>query len=291
MGSATRKSRNPSTRTCAYCGLEPVNVVTKYPLSIARMCGLAHSSGGWHFCDAVAATILARRSGARGGRDLQAITSKMSARVESFARRRFGRVPASAAMMVFKNMRVESAVARYGEATCVRLSIDDVLLVPSSLIREEARMVRMSVKIKLVAVLSYIAFCGASLAQDEKPPDEDIIQLVERYDSAWNSKDAAAVQGILATDYIYFSSKGATESRQHMLDMLLSPKYTLASAQRTEMAVHRTSSTAVVSSRWKGRGTYDGREFYDDQRCSIVLGLEKQGWRVLSEHCTQIAVP
>jgi ketosteroid isomerase-like protein len=152
-------------------------------------------------------------------------------------------------------------------------------------------MIRMFIKTKLMAVVSCIAFCGASEAQNKQPPDADIIRFVERYDHAWNSKDAAAVNGVLANDYIYFSSKGAAESRQHMLDMLLSPKYTLASAQRSEMEVHRTTSTAVVSSRWKGHGTYDGREFRDDQRCSIVLGREKQEWRVLSEHCTQIAVP
>jgi ketosteroid isomerase-like protein len=152
-------------------------------------------------------------------------------------------------------------------------------------------MMRMSIILRLAAVLSCIAFFGASPAQNKQTTDADIIHLVEGYDNAWNSKDATAVTAILAADYVYFSSKGATESRQHMLDMLLSPKYTMASAQRSEMEVHRTSTTAVVSSRWKGHGTYDGQEFHDDQRCSIVLGREKQGWQVLSEHCTQIAIP
>jgi ketosteroid isomerase-like protein len=115
--------------------------------------------------------------------------------------------------------------------------------------------------------------------------------LVERYDSAWNRKDTAGVEHILAPDYVYFTSKGGVESRQDMLNMLLSPKYTLASAERSEMKVYRASSPAVVSSRWKGHGTYNGQEFHDDQRCSIVLEREKQGWQVLSEHCTQIVAP
>ena len=149
----------------------------------------------------------------------------------------------------------------------------------------------MSMKIRLVAVVSYVAFCGVTLAQNKESSDADIIHLVERYDHAWNTKDAASLQRFLAADYVYFTSKGATESRQHMLDMVLSPKYALASAERSEMKVYQTSSTVVVSSRWKGHGTYDGQEFHDDQRCSIVLGREKQGWQVLSEHCTQIAVP
>lgn len=73
-----------------------------------------------------------------------------------------------------------------------------------------------------------------------------------------------------------------------MLDMAFSPKYTLLSAERSEIEVHRMSGTVVVSSRWRGHGTYDGQEINDDQRCSIVLGRDQQRWRILSEHCTQI---
>jgi len=73
--------------------------------------------------------------------------------------------------------------------------------------------------------------------------------------------------------------------------MLRSAKYILNSAERSEIAVYRTGKTAIVSSRWKGQGSYDGEEFRDDQRCSIVVAQEGGRWRVLSEHCTQIVVP
>ena len=149
----------------------------------------------------------------------------------------------------------------------------------------------MHMRIEVGAVLVCIEFCGVSPAQNRQAHDEDIIHVVERYDSAWNSKDVGSVKRILAGNYMYFTSTGATHSREQMLDMWLSPKYALASAQRSEMKVYLTSGTAVVSSRWQGHGTYDGQAFHDDQRCSIVLGREKQGWQLLSEHCTQIAVP
>jgi ketosteroid isomerase-like protein len=111
--------------------------------------------------------------------------------------------------------------------------------------------------------------------------------FIETYDKAWNTKDAAVIGHIVAPEYVYFSSKGEVRS-QSLLDELLSPKYVLASAERTEINVYRTADTAVVSSRWKGHGTYDGREFRDDQRCSIVLVRKKGEWLVLSEHWTQI---
>jgi len=144
-------------------------------------------------------------------------------------------------------------------------------------------------KLNFALVLLVFAACGICLAQTRQSEEEDISRFVERYDNAWNHKDTAAIERILAPDYVYFSSKGQVTSRQSLLEELLSPKYKLASAERTELKVYLTSGTAVVSSRWKGHGTYDGQEFHDDQRCSIVLARGKQGWLVLSEHCTQIA--
>src|SRR5437899_13021319 len=115
---------------------------------------------------------------------------------------------------------------------------------------------------------------------------DDLIHVIEQYDHAWNNKDASAVGRFLAPDYVYFSSTGQVQSRQHTLDMLVSPKYVLASAERSEVKVYRMSGTAVVSSRWKGHGTYDGKEFRDDQRCSLVLVQAGKSWLILSEHCT-----
>ena len=132
------------------------------------------------------------------------------------------------------------------------------------------------------------AIFATAPAKPSAPPQDDVLRFVEEYDRAWNNKDATTVGRILASDYVYFSSQGQVQARQHMLDMLLSPKYKLASAERSEMTAHRLSGTAVVSSRWQGHGSYDGKQFRDDQRCSIVLVRQEQRWQVLSEHCTQI---
>ena len=145
-----------------------------------------------------------------------------------------------------------------------------------------------AMRMQWLATLFCLGLCAISWAETRKSPQEEILKFVETYDNAWNHKDAALIERMLAPDYVYFSSKGAVSSRQQSLDMLRSPKYDLASAERSELKVYLASSTAVVGSRWKGHGAYDGQQFHDDQRCSIVLVQEKQGWQVLSEHCTQI---
>jgi ketosteroid isomerase-like protein len=146
-------------------------------------------------------------------------------------------------------------------------------------------------KSQLLVLMSCLALHALSQAQTAQSGENDITSLVERYDAAWNHKDVAAIKRILAADYVYFTSKGGVQSRQHVLDMASSPKYMLASAERNEMKIYRMADTAVVGSRWKGHGSYDGQPFNDDQRCSIVLGRENREWKILSEHCTQITGP
>lgn len=144
-------------------------------------------------------------------------------------------------------------------------------------------------RIKLAFVLACFTVCANSLAEAKRSDDEQVRQLVERYDDAWNHRDAAVIERFLAPEYVYFSSKGAVRSRESMLEQVLSVNYQLVAAERTEVKVYLTSNTAIVSSRWKGHGTYNGQHFRDDQRCSMVLARKRRAWMVLAEHCTQVA--
>jgi hypothetical protein len=58
--------------------------------------------------------------------------------------------------------------------------------------------------------------------------------------------------------------------------------------ERSEIMPQFDGNTAVVSTRWRGRGWWKGDPFVDDQRCSMVWHRAFDGWRVMSEHCTQI---
>ena len=69
----------------------------------------------------------------------------------------------------------------------------------------------------------------------------------------------------------------------------IEPYFRLEYAERSEIEVATVGQTAVVSSRWRGRGTWQMTQFVDDQRCTLALTRTSDGWRILSEHCTQIA--
>jgi hypothetical protein len=119
--------------------------------------------------------------------------------------------------------------------------------------------------------------------------EADALKLLARYDDAWNRKDWQAVDRILAPQYVYLSSKGRLSDRTWAKKMMESPAYRLDTTHRDEIVAHRSGSTVVVGSRWRGSGTYDGKPFTDDQRCSVVVAFADGEGRVLSEHCTAIA--
>ncbi len=136
------------------------------------------------------------------------------------------------------------------------------------------------------SVLIGVSACGTAAA--DNGDEAAVRQVITRLDSAWNSKDSLGVEKVLAPTYVYFSSKGGITPRDQALGFLVAPHYRLDYADRSEIEVHLFGASAVVSSRWRGRGSWEGKEFVDDQRCSLTLGWNSAGWQVLSEHCTQI---
>ena len=139
-----------------------------------------------------------------------------------------------------------------------------------------------------LAVILFSIHIGALRGPTQTASDAQVIQAIKEFDSAWNRKDVATVERLLSDQYVYFSSEGKVTSRANTIEFLRSPQYVLQAADRSELQVHLTRDTAVVSSRWKGHGTYNDKPFTDDQRCSLVLIREGKNWKVLSEHCTQI---
>lgn len=141
----------------------------------------------------------------------------------------------------------------------------------------------------LLLIISFIANSYGVQAQTKAAQNEEVVQALKKYDEAWNKKDVKTVEKILASDYIYFTSRGGTSSREETLAFLGSPKYIIKSAERSEIKTFCTADTIIVSSRWKGNLVYNDEVINDDQRCSLVFALNGQKkWTLLSEHCTQI---
>lgn len=117
---------------------------------------------------------------------------------------------------------------------------------------------------------------------------EEVITVIRKFDDGWRQKNMKEVDAVLAPAYVYFTQSGGTFSRDSVVATAGSVNYTLEDMSRSAYDVQLFENTAVVSTRWQGKGVYHGTAFNEDQRCSITIIKHHNKIEILSEHCTPI---
>ena len=136
-----------------------------------------------------------------------------------------------------------------------------------------------------IACTSFSVVAGQTTDTRAKP----VADALDKYDRAWNAKDTKTVGDMLDNGYVYFSSLGTITDKKSTLEFLAKPDYKLTFVDRSEIRLHAfDGTTAIISSRWKGKGSWSGGEINDDQRCGQVFVRRGNKWKLVSEHCVQI---
>lgn len=127
-----------------------------------------------------------------------------------------------------------------------------------------------------------------SCTDNQNLTEQEVINTIKQFDQGWEFKRMGAVDSALSPSYVYFTQSGNIFCRDSVVATAGENNYLLRDMNRSEIEVTITGNTAIVSSRWKGEGTYRGSVFKEDQRCSLVLIKTNSRVRILSEHCTPI---
>jgi hypothetical protein len=118
----------------------------------------------------------------------------------------------------------------------------------------------------------------------------ELLELNQAWTKAWLEGDARVVDSLMAPGYVYIAPNGQVLDRQKILSIIRSPRYHLFVGARTEVGVTPLGTdSAVVHSRWKGEGSYEGQGFHDDHRCTTILLRREGRWQVILEHCSAIS--
>ncbi|RZK75514.1 MAG: nuclear transport factor 2 family protein [Pedobacter sp.] len=142
---------------------------------------------------------------------------------------------------------------------------------------------------KLVSIILLMVFSLGACKKRQAPLTEaEVIAVIKRFDDAWRDKNLSVVDSVLAPSYVYFTQSGGTFSRANLVETAGSPDYTLEQVRRFEYYVQLLENTAVVSTRWQGKGIYKTVPFDEDQRCSVIIYKHNNKVEILSEHCTPI---
>jgi len=115
--------------------------------------------------------------------------------------------------------------------------------------------------------------------------EDSLRAAIATYDSAWLVKDRPTVERILSPEYTYFTSIGGLSDRAATMAFLSDTGYVLTLSRRSDVHVKMRGSTAVVSSRWEGKGRYHAEAVRDDQTCGQTWLWDRERWVLLSEHC------
>jgi hypothetical protein len=139
----------------------------------------------------------------------------------------------------------------------------------------------------LFAFFLLTALYSCNLWQSPLTEDE-VTNVISHFDNGWEHKNMKEVDSVLSPSYIYFTRSGGTFSRDSVVATAGESSYSLKDVSRSDFVITIYNNTAIVSTRWKGKGMYRGIAFDEDQRCSIVVVKTGDKVEILSEHCTPI---
>ena len=135
----------------------------------------------------------------------------------------------------------------------------------------------------ILTLFLFILVVGISCKKKQSPlTEEEVIAVIKRFDDGWKGKNFSIVDSVLAPSYIYFTQSGSTFNRKNLVETAGSSEYLLESAERIEYKIKLFENTAVVSTRWIGKGIYKGVNFDENQRCSIAIIKKYNQVQILS---------
>ena len=128
----------------------------------------------------------------------------------------------------------------------------------------------------------------SSCTKNDDITEQEVVSAINKFDYGWEHKNLKTVDSVLSPKYIYFTQSGGTFSRDSVVATAGQNTYILERVSRSEFVITTYANTAVVSTRWRGKGIYRGTPFDEDQRCSVVLIKKDNKVEILSEHCTPV---
>jgi len=154
-----------------------------------------------------------------------------------------------------------------------------------------------SVRVGSVAALVMVFVLAGSLAQPSSgmpraqrhESRHEIDQLEQVWRDAILQRNASALDGLLADDYIAITPNGTLQSKDQTLDNLRSGTLHLVSLELSDRKVRFYGQTALVTSRAEVNGTNADGNFSGSYRYTRVYVRDDQGkWKIVSFEASRI---
>lgn len=125
----------------------------------------------------------------------------------------------------------------------------------------------------------------ATLDTDAK---QEVMKVMRRYVHAYAQNNVAALDRILAEDFVFISSRGIMVTKAQELSDIRSGQMKTKSASVDELEVRVRGNAAVVTGRATLKGVWHGQDFSGHYRVTATWVREAANWRLLAEHTSRL---
>ena len=145
-------------------------------------------------------------------------------------------------------------------------------------------------KTTIYGVLGLLMTLGIATAQQKSAnADEAAIKAIEdKWDAASLKGDSAALATIFADGFITTDPEGKVRTKAETLARVKSGEVKYQSAKADDLKVSVYGDAAVVSGRWKGKFTENGKTVEATERFSDFFVRQNGQWRCVASHSSAI---
>ena len=118
---------------------------------------------------------------------------------------------------------------------------------------------------------------------------EEVLRAEREWLSAHLRLDVAALDQLMAPDYVQIDGGGRLVGKEEVLASFRSGGRSWTEAHSDEHTVRVYGDTAMVVGRWRARGTNAGQDFDYAARYVAVWARHDGRWRMVSDQSTPIA--
>jgi len=119
--------------------------------------------------------------------------------------------------------------------------------------------------------------------------EQQVLEAMRLYEEAYGHNDVAALEKILADDFVFTSSRGVVVTKaQELSDIGSGQMKAESAALDDDVQVRLRANTAVVTGRVTLRGVWRGQDFSGTYRVTATWVKEIRLWRLLAVHSSRL---
>lgn len=145
-----------------------------------------------------------------------------------------------------------------------------------------------SILLTLVVVALCVASGLATTSAPDKNDEEQIKELIRRWDEALVKRDVDFINSIVAEDFSYIDAGGELQNKRQHLALIKSPDLELMSINSSDVTVRLYKDTAVAIAKGTIQGKYKTQPFKNNYRYSDVWVKRRDVWQVVATQVTDL---